>query len=974
MRYKHRYPFSILIITVLFLLLMSDMPLLALQTKKSDTKDSVTEKKESLSIKFIKELSVREIEDLDKRLMDFQTYNQGEKIKFFKELDDKEKPYAFNFLSDEDKFVIFESLSEKDQILVFETLGKDEQEKIFNNLSEITQITFFQEIKDEDRKRLFDSITKMQNKLTIFSSLESYDQITLFKELDKEVKEFLLKNIKEEHRQMLLKAVKDVEEREWVLKYPEEGAPSEVEKILSGRFPTDISMELRQYGYDFFKKDLPSFVPSLNVPVGPDYVIGPEDSFTINLWGKAEGKYKVTVSSDGTITVPRLGTLNVSGLSFDELKGFLNSKFREFYQDFDLSVTMDILRTIMIFVVGEASKPGTYSVSSLSTVLTALFEAGGPTKNGSLRNVKLIREGDEITTLDLYDFFIKGLKTSDVRLQPGDTIFIPVIGPVAGIAGCVKRPAIYEFHSSKTIADLIDMAGGILPVGYLQNVLIERMKENKRRVIKNFNLDPSSDSANKDLEMTIHDGDLIKIYPVHEELQQVVYLEGHVKYPGARELKTGMRLLDVISSYDLLLPEPYINQAEIIRLRQPERHPEIINFDLGALLAGDEKQNLELKDQDRVRIYDTWEKQDIPEVIIKGAVRKPGTYRLFKGMTVKDLIFNAGNFNDKAYRSEASLTRILLVDKGVESMQLEFSPREAMQGHVDHNLVLQKDDIIQIREIPQYSSTLEQKITMEGEFVFPGEYMFSGGERLSSVIERAGGLTNDAFAFGAVFSRVSVKEVQKRRLEEYISKLEQDIIAVTSMAAGRSATGEEASILEDTLRVQKDFIAKLKTSEPTGRMVIDLDEVLLVHSSDNNFELRPGDKLVVKKRPDSINVMGEVFNPTALVAEKGKDIEYYLSQVGGVSDRADTKQMYVVKANGTVFSRAQAGLFGFGSWDIANKRWTFGRFQSMELDPGDTIIVPQKIVTFSWMRFLRDTSQILYNIAVAVGVIDNLFE
>ncbi|MBN2059433.1 MAG: SLBB domain-containing protein [Deltaproteobacteria bacterium] len=983
MKCNHKCSGFILVMTVLFSLLISEIPSLALEALEKigeEGKSAILKKIESrLQEKKSSAIKVFDAE-LEEIVTKFQAFNQGEKIKFFQELDELEKPRIFSYLKDDDKVIIFESLlDESERMRLFEQIEETEQETLFNQLSEITQITFFQVLSDEDKKRLFNSITSQQNRLIIFSSLETYAQVMIFKELDEQGREFLLKYIKEEDRQVLLKAVRDAGQMEWLLKYPDEGAPSEVEKILSGRFPTDITPELRQFGYDFFKKDMPSgissFVPSLNVPVGPDYIIGPGDGFTINLWGKTEEKYEVTVKNDGSITLPRLGNFNVSGLTYNELKGHLNSRFREIYQDFDMSITMDILRTIMIFVVGEASKPGTYSVSSLSTVLTALFEAGGPTKNGSLRNVRLIRDGEEITTLDLYDFFIRGLKTTDIRLQPGDTIFIPVIGPVAGVAGCVKRPAIYEFHAPKTIADIIVLAGGILPMGYLQNVVVERMKDHKLRVIKSFNLDPSSGTATKGLEMPVRDGDLIKIYPIHKELQRVVYLEGHVKYPGERELKEGMRLRDIIQSHDFLLPEPFLPQAEIIRLSPTERHPAIINFNLGALLDGDEDQNLELKDQDRVRIYDAWEKQDVPQVTIKGAVRNPGTYRLYRGMTVKDLIFAAGNLTDKAFTKEGGLTRLMIADRGVESLQLEFSPRNAMRGDTGDNPVLQKNDIVHIREIPQYSAALEQKVTLEGEFMFPGEYMFSYGERLSSVINRAGGLTDDAFPYGSVFTRLSVKETQKRRLEEYTSKLEKDIIAVSSMAAGSSATREEASILGETLRIQKDLVEKLKTAEPGGRMVIDLEEVLLLPSSGSNFELRPGDKLVVNKRPDSINVMGEVFNPTTtLLAEKGRDVDYYLSRVGGVTDRADKKQIYVVKANGTVYSRAQAGMFGFGSWDDDNKRWAFGRFQSMELDPGDTIIVPQKIVTFSWMRALKDTSEILYRIAVAVGVVDRLFD
>lgn len=747
---------------------------------------------------------------------------------------------------------------------------------------------------------------------------------------------------------------------------------SDIEKTMSGDFPTSIARTLSQFGYDYFTKGPSSFIPESAVPVGPDYIIGPNDKFTIYLWGGVEESYNVTVSRDGSITLPRLGTLVVAGLTFAELEDFLLHKFREYYPDFEMSVTMGSLRTIEVFIIGELKTAGTYSLTSLSTVISALFASGGPSKTGSMRDIKVYDNEQLIKSIDLYEFFIKGTRGNDILLQQGYTIFIPIIGPVVGIAGHVKRPAIYEIKNEQTIGDIIELAGGVLPTGHLQNVIVERIIDHKRRVINSFNLDPSYDKSDVNLNTPAKDGDVIKIYPIFEGMEQVVYLEGHIKYPREYELRPGMRLADIIPSYDSLLPEPYLPQAEIIRLVPPDLHPEIVEFNLGSLLAGDDSQNLLLQDRDRIKIYGLSEKSDMPQVTIVGSLRIPGAYRLYKGMTVKDLIFLAGNLTNTAYMEHAELTRVIQGPTGTDTIKLTFSPQKALEGDPKDNIVLREDDLVQVRPIPKYAQAIERKMTLEGEFMFPGTYSFSEGERLSSVISRAGGLTKEAYPASAVFLRESVKEIQRERQKEYISRLEEDILTLSTASAQTSLDATQAAVMQQVLNSQKDLIAKLKASEPTGRMVIKISDIMLMPSSDYDVELRPADRLIMGKRPDSVNVMGEVYNPNALLLEKGKDVSYYLSLVGGMTNSADKKQIYVIKADGTVTSKKQEKL-GLFSWDSQEKRWGIGSFNSMKLDPGDTIIVPKKIERIGWLKYAKDVTGILYEIAVAAGVLHEIF-
>jgi len=287
----------------------------------------------------------------------------------------------------------------------------------------------------------------------------------------------------------------------------------------------------------------------------------------------------------------------------------------------------------------------------------------------------------------------------------------------------------------------------------------------------------------------------------------------------------------------------------------------------------------------------------------------------------------------------------------------------------EDNFLLQRDDIIHIREIPQYREVLGRKIELQGEFVFPGEYTFAEGERLSSVIERAGGFTDSAYLFGAVFQRESARKLQKSQLEEYVNKLEQDILSMGIQQSDTALTSSEAAILQGALASKQNLLDKLRKTEPTGRMVIDLNDVMISPSSVYNFELRAGDRLMVNKKPAFVSVIGEVFNPTSVFCEKGQDVNHYLNLVGGMTDFANKGQIYVVKADGTVFSKGQAGFMGLGNWNPRKRRWSLGGFESMDLDPGDTIIVPKKVVEYPWLRISKDMIDVMYKIALSAAVL-----
>ena len=746
---------------------------------------------------------------------------------------------------------------------------------------------------------------------------------------------------------------------------------SQIEISLSGRISTTVSKDLTQFGYNLFRATVSTFAPVTDVPVGPEYIIGPGDSFNISLWGRIERLYQAEVDRNGEITLPKIGTLKVWGLTFSELRKYLLRKFSRHYKGFHMNVVMGRLRTIRVFVIGEVVTPGSYTLSSLATVYNALFAAGGPSKRGTMRNIQLIRNGKVIRTIDLYDFLLKGDKSQDQRLQSGDTIFGPIIGPVVGIAGNVMRPAIYEIQDKMTLGELFDLAGGVTPIGYLQRVQIERIVAHEKRIVEDFDLAQYAREGDfPKLKIILQDRDLVKVFPILPTTQEVVYLEGHVRRPGGYEFKEGMKLLDLIPSFDELLPEPYLDYADIIRLIPPDFHPETISFNLGNLLRGDLSQNIELKEHDRVTIYSRESLQEVPQVTIGGEVQSPGKYRLVENMRVKELIYNAGNLKRSAYVSEAEITRMIKTEKGVTSKVININLGEALRENPEHNIPLKEDDYLLVRQVPGWY--IEKTVTLEGEVKFPGVYSFSKGERLSSVIERAGGFTEHAYLKGAFFTRESARRIQEERIKGFIDRLEEGILTAQARLAEASVSGADAKGLEQSLAAKRELLRKTRAAQVTGRVVIALDSLDKFKGSKYDMELEDGDTLTIPPMPWIVNVLGSVYNPTSIVYTRGKRADFYVNKVGGPTSDAEEGEMYIVKADGTIISKTQKGGFGL-SWDSEDRRWVSGGFASARIDPGDSILVPSKVTRFVWKRELMDWTTILYQLAVTTGVIVALY-
>lgn len=719
--------------------------------------------------------------------------------------------------------------------------------------------------------------------------------------------------------------------------------------------------KLAQFGYSFFRKGGTRFAPLTDVPVGPDYMIGVGDRVIVTLWGSVDGSYELEVNRNGEIVLPKVGSVKVAGVSYGQVQEVVRGSLSRIFKDFHLSVNMGKLRPIKVYLVGEVNSPGDYNLSSLSTLLNALSAAGGPTKNGSLRNIQVKRGGKLVETVDLYDFFLKGDKGRDIRLHAGDTVFIPSLGPVAGIAGNVRRPAIYELKEEKSLKDLLSLADGINSGGYLQRIQLSRVDAHNRKIVTDFNLDPEGAGRSMDEltgAITIRDMDMVNVFPIDSTLRDYVKLEGYVLRPGDYAIRPGMRLSHLLTR-DNLLPEYYPESGQITRRCPPDLHPEVMFFNVGKALAEDPAHDLLLQEFDRVQIFSRWEMEDIPKVRINGEVQKPGEYRLFQNMTVRDLVLQAGNPTQTAYLANAEISRIRKTGNGVTSFPININLDEAIKGNSKDNLVLQPFDELNVRKIPNWAEETERYITLKGEFVFPGVFPIFKGEKLSSVIRRAGGFTDKAYLAGAKFTRQQIMEMQQKRMDEVIARAEADLAKKQAELASVAASKEELEATKAALEGMMKSLQVLKNSKAEGRMVIRLTPESELQKSEYNFEVVGGDVLEVPGDPKVVSVMGQVYNSTTFIHLSADDLEDYLAKAGGVTRDAETGDIYIIKADGSVVSRqmSSGGIFGFGG------------FMSRPLDSGDTVVVPQRLERIAWMREIKDIAFILGQIALTAGVL-----
>lgn len=714
---------------------------------------------------------------------------------------------------------------------------------------------------------------------------------------------------------------------------------------------------LEQFGYDLFSGQQNTGMVSLGGMVGADYVLGPNDEFTVTLWGLpsgslpagspsasapgaavqggADGVFPVKVNREGNVVLPKVGEVLVAGIKYGDLKGHIERAFSRHFKNFHLSVTMGLLRGIQVFIVGEVSNPGSHTLDSLTTVVNALFASGGAKKSGTLRDIRVLRGGKVVKYLDLYEFLMKGDKSQDIRLQDQDTVFVPLIGPVAAVAGEVPRPAIYELKNGNTLEELLEFAGGVRPSGYLTRVQIERTVAHDRKIAVDLNLavpeqgqagaGQPADSPPPGMRARVHNMDLVRVFPISPVVQSVVYLKGHVVRPGAYEFKPGMRIKDVLKSQQDILPEVYGDYARIVRYTLPDRSKQVVPFSLKHALAGDPSANIELQNLDEIEIFSREDLKAFPSVSANGEVRQPGVFPLLKEMRVSDLIVVAGGLTTEAYQKEAELTRYMTEASKTTMNVIKVDLARAVSGDPKHNVILQERDNLSVRPMPE--SDVGRAVTLKGEVRFPGQYSIKRGERLSSVLKRAGGFTERAFVKGTVLIRESARQRQESEVQRFLATQKQKLsVEIAALSAGNvnpSTLGAGAISAEQSqLNFQVQALEQMAILLAPGRVVLHMTSLDSLEGTQDDVLLEPDDQITVPQQPLVVTVLGGVKNSTSVLYRDGLGLEQYIQQAGGLVADAKEKEIYVVKADGST----ESGV----PWRI-------------KIEAGDSIVVPLDI-------------------------------
>ena len=725
----------------------------------------------------------------------------------------------------------------------------------------------------------------------------------------------------------------------------------------------DQSETLKRFGSDVFIRRRSSAMArgasardaALDVPIGPDYVLGPGDKITIHLWGGTTQTIIRTVDRDGTLFLPEAGSLQIAGMTLGKAQSLIEGELKKQFRDAQVSVVVSELRSVRVYVVGDVQRPGGYDLSALATPISALYAAGGPTAVGSLRTLQHLRGEKLVEEVDLYDFLLRGVRATGARFESGDTLLVPPAGTLVAVAGAVRRPAIYELKPGETsLAKVIEEAGGLTAAASLGNVVVERIDGDHQR--KTISLrearQPSANLNELAAAFELRDGDKVKVDPILPYSKQVIYLAGHVVRPGRVGYAEGMRLSDVLRSYEEILPEP-ATHGEIVRLMPPDLHPETIDFNLPDVLIGNG--NVELRPFDTVRIFGRYE-VDAPTVSIRGEVLRPGNYPMTDGMSAAKLVRAAGGFKRDALQDSADLTSYEIRDgRQIAEHLATVRIGAAVTGaDVQADVPLKPGDILTVHQISNWDD-IGQSVTVRGQVLYPGSYGFRDGERLSSVLSRAGGLLPTAYPAGAVLIREQVKDLEQKSRDELVRQIEANAAAARLSPSVSSANG--AGVLQLIREQQTQIVSDLKGHPPVGRMVIHISgEIQSWANTPADIELRRGDVLTIPKQPGFVLVSGQVYNATALTFTPGKSAGWYLSRAGGANSTANRKEIFIIRANGTVVGRRSG-------------TWFAGDVLSAKLNPGDVIVVPQKIIGGSlFWRNLLTAGQLAASVAITSGV------
>jgi protein involved in polysaccharide export with SLBB domain len=757
--------------------------------------------------------------------------------------------------------------------------------------------------------------------------------------------------------------------------------PTEFQRFVA----TTVGRMLPIYGARIFQAQEASFGPIDQAPAPENMVIGAGDELRIRIWGQINFSANLLVSREGEIYLPKVGAVHVAGLEFSSVASHLRQALERVYRNFDLSVDMGEIHSIQVYVAGQARHPGEYTVSALSTLVDAVFQSGGPSRSGSMRHVELKRAGKVITDFDLYALLVKGDKTGDVQLQPGDVLFIPAAGPEVAIVGSVRQPAIYELRGQESIQQLLDAAGGRTAVASGGSISLERIVNHAQ--LRAFNL--KDDAAG--LAAPLADGDIVRINPIVSSYRETVTLRGSVATPGRFLWHAGMRLSDLMPDRDSLvsrnywwrrtqlgLPAPEFapqtetndsssQSADSFPMQQADRFPRRQNRTDSAQQSGSE--SMQQADNFANRYSGVLSQQPAPGSDSSAAMQKAHKSRSTESAgALGSIEVNLPGETAAALlhpEFETDWNYAVIQRLNPDTMTTSLIPFDLGKLVLSHDasqdLELQPGDIVTVfsqDDIPQPLDRQTKYVRLEGEFVHAGVYSVQPGETLRSLVARAGGLTSKAYLYGAEFTRKSTEAIEQRRLNEYAAQLEHQLLRGSiTMANSGSGTQQEAQPGQ-VASFNRELIDQLHQLQPTGRIVLDFNP----HSRGGNelpeTALEDGDQLLVPPTPATIQVIGAVHNQNAFLYRDGARVGEYLHHAGGANRDADRGQVFILRADGSVTSHSQGqSIFSSSS------------FQNVRLYPGDTIVVPEKNIGPGNMRQFLNWTQLFSQLGLGAATI-----
>lgn len=710
------------------------------------------------------------------------------------------------------------------------------------------------------------------------------------------------------------------------------------------------------FGSSIFASNLPTtFAPVTDVPVGPDYVVGPGDQLQVQVWGQVNQQGTFTVDRTGAISIPQVGTVHVAGTRFDQLPEALRNELGRVYRNFHLNVSMGQLRTIQVFVVGQARQPGSYSISSMSTLLNGLFASGGPLPQGSLRDIQVKRGAETVVHFDLYDLLLRGDKSKDVPLQPGDVIFIPAVGPQVAVTGSVHNPAIYELKKdgTSTVQDVLALAGGRTNIAAGSTVRVDRILD--RAVLTSADVDIAKAESTP-----LEDGDIVSVSSIVDRFKNAVTLRGNVANPGRYVWHAGMRVSDLIPDKDALVTRNYWQrrnrlgqtpvdyepesptraqlELQVQQMQQQLRLQQMPQAQQQAAMSGQTDANSSSQSPNGTDNEGSLRMQNGGMGTAAERTSRSGVNTTSQGgssvggaLTEGSNVFGAKN--DVVLSAPDINWSYAVIERQnkdtLKTSLLSFNlGKVVLDKDSSQNLELEPGDVVTIfstADLRVPSTEQTRFVRLEGEFVAAGVYSVKPGETLRQLLQRAGGFTPDAYLYASEFTRQSTKRVEQQRLNEYADQLEASASAQQSTANARALNAQDAANSVAGALEAQTAIARLRRVQPTGRIVLQLTPDSHGVGDVPDLALEDGDRFVVPRVPSSVEVAGQVYSANAFVYERGRHVRDYIKEAGGPARDADKKRTFVLRADGSVYSDQ------------------YGNVPKARIFPGDTIVVPLQL-------------------------------